>query len=295
MLFAKSVLQVFICHSLEIRGLHKWRYDSSIHFLISNFFECHSSNASKFFLTFQMTGSILSSNRVSTLIKSFLMPEDTIVDAPAEDVVMDNSSKNDPMVAETDPSPSEENNDESAPDGNNPPEDAENASEASDADEDFENSSEIHPANSLRLNPFDASFNAMGSDDGQAMFSMQAEGLNYLFCGMRANLGFTRGRYYFEVKLLDTPRVTRVGFSSAPRNSGSFESSLSGLCLDDEGSYGFDALGNTYTGGVRGKEANPKWSRTDIVGVLLNVPKRSISLFLNGTKTPTGTQSRDLF
>lgn len=174
---------------------------------------------------------------------------------------------------------------------------------AGEKDEDFAAESECLKRGEFFLNALDASFNAVPGDDGKSLFTMQGEGLTQIFAGMRANYGFKSGRYYFEVKLLDHPRQTRVGFSAVRNNplqprtleresllgedSGTVHA-LSGLCLDDELSFAFDAQGVVYGAGSKTKDANPKWSRTDIIGVLLNVQKKTISLFLNGTKTPTG-------
>lgn len=170
----------------------------------------------------------------------------------------------------------------------------------SEVDEDFNVDEPKIPFGTMKLNPLDASFNALCTDN--SMFSMQTDGFNQLFSGMRASVGVKSGRYYFEVKLMDQPRQTRVGFSASsgysnvipdidpesglPENTVS--NNLSTLCLDDTFSYAFDASGSVFRGGMKDKDANPKWSRTDIVGVLLNVEKKTLTLYLNGTKTPTG-------
>lgn len=128
---------------------------------------------------------------------------------------------------------------------------------------------------SLAFNDADATFNAHISNRN-CLFSVQADGFNQLFAGTRANTGFKSGRYYFEMKMLDQPRLVRLGFACIEAD----------LSLEDKHSFSFDATGNAYMGGERASQVCPRWSRTDVVGVLLNIPKKTITLFLNGMRPP---------
>jgi len=126
------------------------------------------------------------------------------------------------------------------------------------------------------LNEWDCSFNAFGSKS--LLFTMKSDGFEYLLGGMRGNYGIQSGRYYFEMKMIDIPKLVKVGFSTASDS----------LYIEGKKSFGFDSLGDVYVAGEKTKNANPRWSRTDVVGLLLDVSEKKLVLFLNGTKTPTG-------
>ncbi|CAD7931572.1 unnamed protein product [Amoebophrya sp. A25] len=137
---------------------------------------------------------------------------------------------------------------------------------------------DLFPYGTQVLNDWDRTFNAMSAENKTSLTSIQADGFNNLFAGMRGTVGFHSGRYYFEIKMLDHPRMVRVGFSTLTDD----------LSLDSSTAFLFDSMGDVVSQGVRQKAVNPRWSRTDVVGVLLNVSMKTVTLYLNGTKTPTG-------
>ncbi|CAD7966665.1 unnamed protein product [Amoebophrya sp. A120] len=154
------------------------------------------------------------------------------------------------------------------------------AKEDKDQDEDF---SEDKPETliapgSVVLNEWDRTFNALGAEQGTTLASLTGDGFNQLYSAMRANKGFYDGRYYFEIKMLDHPRSVRVGFSTVECD----------LTMDTANAFCFESHCDAYVAGERQKNVNPRWTRTDVVGCLLNVPKKQIVLVLNGGITPTG-------
>ena len=60
----------------------------------------------------------------------------------------------------------------------------------------------------------DATFSADLNEKLNVMYSIQADGFNNLFAAMRGTHGFIDGRYYFEMKMIDHPRVVRIGFTT---------------------------------------------------------------------------------
>eukprot|EP00392_Amoebophrya_sp_AT5.2_P000392 g393.t1 len=163
------------------------------------------------------------------------------------------------------------------------PEDAEEpeTEKKEDEDEDFsaDTEADVLSPGAVILNDQDRTFNAMVAESGSSLVSLQADGFQNLHAGARANYGITAGRYYYEIKMLDHPRMVRVGFSTVSADVCSLES---------ENSFAFDSMGDVFAHGAREKALNPRWSRTDVIGVLLDTPKKTVTLFLNGTKTPTG-------
>lgn len=166
----------------------------------------------------------------------------------------------------------EENNQEG-----NVEEDAEPKEKEGDEDFSADKEADLIPAGSLKLNGYDSSFNAFASQDGTAMFSLQGDGFNQLYSGMRANTGVKSGRYYFEAKMLDAPRNVRIGF-------GGSEDVLP--FLDDASSFAFECTGDVLSAGEKKKQVHPRWSRTDVIGALLNVQEKTMSLFINGSRSP---------
>lgn len=131
----------------------------------------------------------------------------------------------------------------------------------------------------MKLNDFDCTFNVQSGNNNRSMFSIRSDGFDMLLGGMRANYGFKSGRYYLETKMIDQPKSVRMGFSILKSN----------CLLDDTDAFCFESHGDVYIGGVKKVGANPRWSRTDVVGVLLDINEKTISLFINGTLTPTGS------
>ncbi len=89
------------------------------------------------------------------------------------------------------------------------------------------NNSNNNDSKSLKKTEWDSTFTAYPSEKGNAMMCLQSEGFPALLSGMRANQGIQAGRYYFETKMLDTPKVVRIGFATAHDS----------LCLVEKNTY----------------------------------------------------------
>eukprot|EP00933_Yihiella_yeosuensis_P040598 TRINITY_DN3491_c0_g2_i1.p1 TRINITY_DN3491_c0_g2~~TRINITY_DN3491_c0_g2_i1.p1 ORF type:complete len:856 (+),score=217.48 TRINITY_DN3491_c0_g2_i1:135-2702(+) len=144
----------------------------------------------------------------------------------------------------------------------------------------------------------DTTMNVMASSSASTLMPLSDGGLQYLLAGARSNVGFTSGRYMFEVKIIEAmssvednlararvpqPRChIRVGFSKAASSLflGDVKEKDEGVCFDSEGL--FTSQGRKATSGQ-------KFGSGDIVAVLLNLDQDSpnantVSLFKDGVR-----------
>lgn len=146
------------------------------------------------------------------------------------------------------------------------------------------------------FNATDTTLNVVTAAAGKVLMSINEGGMQYLVAGARANVGLKAGRYLFEVKIIEAlnpaeisngprgkvpvPRqLVRVGFSTA-------KSSL--VLGDGDGGIYFDSEGSFGAGKTR-KHASQRFSRDQVIAVLLNLDSRSpnantISLFRDGVR-----------
>merc|ERR1719203_2641208 len=142
----------------------------------------------------------------------------------------------------------------------------------------------------------DTMLNVMQSTGTNVLMSLTEGGIQHFIAGARANVGVNKGRYMFEVKIVQLVgtaeasmqgnsrivgqrMVVRVGFSTAGSELilGEGEENI---CFESEGN---SVHSKARTGGVE------KFGRDNIVGVLLNLDKDSpnyntVSLFKDGVR-----------
>lgn len=151
-------------------------------------------------------------------------------------------------------------------------------------DEDFSNDSPsiLLPhrqlPNSFCLNDKDVSFNALASQDRQMVLCLPGDNFNQLYSSVRGNYGVVKNRYYLELKFIDMPKCVRLGFTVLSE----------GLTLLGPHSFGFTSDGEAISSGAKLPPFSPKFAKTDIVGVLLNLPKKQLQLSVNGTLVENG-------
>mmetsp|Transcript_24482 Transcript_24482/g.61205 ORF Transcript_24482/g.61205 Transcript_24482/m.61205 type:complete len:878 (+) Transcript_24482:100-2733(+) len=138
----------------------------------------------------------------------------------------------------------------------------------------------------------DTTLNLMQSAQGNVLMSMNEGGIRHFFAGARANVGVSKGRYMFEVKIMEfvnvadashqslaAKNVVRVGFSTQG-SSLVLGSGAENIC--------FDSAGAMLHNDVR-TLAGAKCFRDSIMTVLLNLDKDSpnfntVSLFKDGKR-----------
>jgi len=149
----------------------------------------------------------------------------------------------------------------------------------------------------IGFNPSDCTLNAMPAMGGNMVMALSEGGMQYLIAGARANVGIVAGRYMYEVKIVEAlnpsesssgakgrvpmPRqLARLGFSTAG-SSLVLGDGKDCVCFDSEGC--FHANGEKKTG------CSQRFTRDQVVGVLLNVDIKSptantVSLFVDGVR-----------
>lgn len=139
----------------------------------------------------------------------------------------------------------------------------------------------------------DTTLNVFSGMSNKVLMALTEGGMHHLLAGARANVGVKSGRYFFELKILESlspaeaaqgrgpqPRqVLRLGFSTA-------SSPL--LLTDSEESAYFEADGFFVTGKTRLKKSHPI-SRENVIGILLNLDASSplantMSMFRDGIR-----------
>mmetsp|Transcript_99330 Transcript_99330/g.206907 ORF Transcript_99330/g.206907 Transcript_99330/m.206907 type:complete len:1006 (+) Transcript_99330:164-3181(+) len=140
----------------------------------------------------------------------------------------------------------------------------------------------------------DTTLNLLPSTNGKLLMSLNEGGIQHLLAGARANVGVKKGRYFFEVKIVEmvpghshqeavgslrAQHIVRLGFSTA-QSSLILGSSADGVAFESDGSFVHNKLKIPTTARF-GPEAP--------LGVLLNLEEGSenyntISLFKAGRR-----------
>jgi len=140
----------------------------------------------------------------------------------------------------------------------------------------------------------DCTLNVIPTLGGRVLTPLTDGGLQYLVAGARANVGVRKGRYLFEVKIVETlnpfepansrgsrvPRqLVRMGFSTQDSSLFLGETEES-VCFDSEG---------FFTADKKRSQTSERFSREQTLAVLLNLERRSpnadtVSLFRNGVR-----------
>lgn len=136
----------------------------------------------------------------------------------------------------------------------------------------------------MYLDPYDSHLDARIGRDGLTVDALHEDGFQYLWKGVRANYGITKGVYMYEVKVLDHPAVKMP--DTKPQNQNilrvGFSQPLTSLFLGDtaEGwgwggtgkksnNNNFNDYGSTFTVG-------------DVLGCVVDMEMGSISFLKNG-------------
>jgi len=131
------------------------------------------------------------------------------------------------------------------------------------------------------INPYDSTLNTLVDAEGQIISTVRADGMHLLMAQARGNVGIKKGRYYYEVQILETANAFDliIGVSTAQ-----------GKWAGGEHSVAFDQMTQIRSNGeTSGKKALKSITKQDVLGVLLNMDpkatnKFSLSLFINGAR-----------
>jgi len=143
----------------------------------------------------------------------------------------------------------------------------------------------------VMFEPKDTTLNVVPTLGGKMLMALTDGGMQYLVACARANIGVTKGRYAFEIKVaehlapLDIPvpirkgaapkQLVRVGVSAA-------ESDL--ILGETEACVWFDSEGNFYAGGKKLPNVVQKIGKDQVAAFVLNMDKRTVTLFLDGKR-----------
>ncbi|CAK0829878.1 unnamed protein product [Prorocentrum cordatum] len=152
-------------------------------------------------------------------------------------------------------------------------------------------------ADEVTFPPNDCTLNVVPTSGGSVLMGLTDGGTQFLMAGARASVGVKKGRYMFEVKVLETlwrhepgyagrtpqPKQTvRVGFSAAG------SSLVLGDVADGANSASFDSEGFFVANGKK-LMTSQRFTKGQVVGVLLNLDAKSpnsntVSLFRDGQR-----------
>jgi len=150
-------------------------------------------------------------------------------------------------------------------------------------------------ADAVSIDPANATLNVIPALDGRVLMPLTDGGLQYLIAGARANVGITKGRYLFEVKvleLLSPAESSRGNRAPAPRQAVKvgFSTQGSSLFLGDGGeSVCFDSEGSFTADGAKQDGVSKPFGRDDVIGIVLNLDDKSpnantLSVFKGGQR-----------
>eukprot|EP00927_Polykrikos_kofoidii_P041707 TRINITY_DN3554_c0_g3_i1.p1 TRINITY_DN3554_c0_g3~~TRINITY_DN3554_c0_g3_i1.p1 ORF type:complete len:1017 (+),score=238.02 TRINITY_DN3554_c0_g3_i1:76-3126(+) len=137
--------------------------------------------------------------------------------------------------------------------------------------------------------------NALPMAGGKLLMSVNDGGLQYMFAGVRANVGVKSGRYMFEMRIMEylNPEEGRLGRNARvplPRQCVRVGFTLAGgqdsLLDEDAGGAFFDSDGNFVHMRNRTR-VSQRFGRDQVLGVLINLDassphKNTMSLFRDG-------------
>eukprot|EP00928_Gymnodinium_smaydae_P018837 TRINITY_DN1717_c0_g1_i1.p1 TRINITY_DN1717_c0_g1~~TRINITY_DN1717_c0_g1_i1.p1 ORF type:complete len:883 (+),score=208.59 TRINITY_DN1717_c0_g1_i1:47-2650(+) len=144
-------------------------------------------------------------------------------------------------------------------------------------------------ADAVAISGTDTTLNVMPTTQGNFLMCLSEGGMQYLLAGARATAGIKKGRYMFEVQVVEncTPaepqgqarapaprQLVRVGLSVA-------SSSL--FLADSEDSVCFDSEG-FYTQNRKRAKGGKKFGVDQTVAIVANLDKNTVSLFIDGER-----------
>lgn len=133
-------------------------------------------------------------------------------------------------------------------------------------------------------------FSAMRS---QVLMALSEGGMQYLLAGARANVGISSGRYFYEVKILETlnPAEAVQGWGPQPRQVArvGFSTSEAPLLLADSEECAYFEADGTFVSGKMRQKVGLNFARDQVLGILLNLDSSSplantISVFRDGQR-----------
>lgn len=137
-----------------------------------------------------------------------------------------------------------------------------------------------HP--NVSMNPFDATLNCLVDSEGSIISQVQSDGMNMLLAQVRGDLGIKKGRYYYEVQVLEQ-QANRMEFMIG------VSAAASGFLGTDNLSIAFDQHSNVRTNGETTNLKIKAVQKHQVVGILLNMDaklqnKYTISMFIDGKR-----------
>ena len=144
----------------------------------------------------------------------------------------------------------------------------------------------------------DTTLNVFSAVKNKVLMGLTEGGMQHLMAGARASVGVKTGRYFYEVKILESFTVNEAAQGKGAQGQGpqprqvlrlGFSTSSAPLLLaDSEESVYFEADGMFVSGKTRQKKSQPI-SRDNVTGILLNLDAGSplantISIFRDGIR-----------
>jgi len=136
----------------------------------------------------------------------------------------------------------------------------------------------------MYLDPYDSHLDARVEKDGRTVACLHEDGFQYLWKGIRANYGVTKGVYMYEVKVLDHPSVKMP--ETKPQNQNilrcGFSQPLTSLFLGDTaegwgwGGTGKKSHNNNFS------DYGGSFGVGDVIGCVLDMDQGTISFLKNG-------------
>jgi len=143
----------------------------------------------------------------------------------------------------------------------------------------------------------DSTLNVVPTCGGKVLMALSDAGLQYLVAGARSNVGVKKGRYMFEIRVIEVlypalmGRVSNLQVNMMPKQQCRIGFSKQGSSLflgETADSVCFDADGLFYANKIKTSVSEP-FIRDNVMGVLLNLDPTSancntISLFKDGRR-----------
>eukprot|EP00932_Pfiesteria_piscicida_P020868 SRR837773.7669.p1 GENE.SRR837773.7669~~SRR837773.7669.p1 ORF type:complete len:516 (+),score=109.15 SRR837773.7669:139-1548(+) len=150
----------------------------------------------------------------------------------------------------------------------------------------------------VSYNATDLTLNVVPTASGRVLMALTEGGMQYLVAGARGNVGMTAGRYMFEVKIIEALNPAEAsagtgrGRAPAPRQllrMGFSAAGSSNILGESDDHVCFDSEGNFCVGKKKIPGASQRFTRDQVIGVLLNLDPQSnnaytLSLFREGER-----------
>eukprot|EP00927_Polykrikos_kofoidii_P037758 TRINITY_DN3197_c0_g1_i6.p1 TRINITY_DN3197_c0_g1~~TRINITY_DN3197_c0_g1_i6.p1 ORF type:complete len:494 (+),score=92.90 TRINITY_DN3197_c0_g1_i6:64-1482(+) len=134
------------------------------------------------------------------------------------------------------------------------------------------------------LDPYDSHLDARVERDGLTVHCLHEDGFQYLWKGVRANYGVTKGVYMYEVKVLEHQKVKMPETKSENQNilRCGFSQPLTSLFLGDTAeSWGWGGTGKKSHNNDF-KDYGGQFREGDVIGCVIDMDQGTISFLKNG-------------